>query len=380
MTIEQIDDALFSIETVEEEPVSFLLLEDLIWEYNERIQKGRGFGSEKHPLSLRLPVFNGGETIISPMTEEEINEMNLKDQRENCWMKVLLSNFTPAGLVRNIPNIREGIRLKEVIRELGLQGKIVYRTVKDNIYVILKGNQKLREVLTGTRYRNSHPKIVKFGLSKVNFTTALKGTAITALIFYGCAKTVDGLSMYFEDGELRPGFFSEIPAEITKLTISSIAATAVGVGLVTFGAPIAVGIGLALVAGFAADIILEHFDKQTGFTKAVADATERLVSNVKNEWVVLKRNLSEVGRQSTLEVIKRIKDEQKALLERALKRGAEAVQEMFFDLLLSPKRLGLIIATGPGLIKNPLEGFKYDGQVGRTRNFAQNGKLFYITT
>jgi len=96
--------------------------------------------------------------------------MPLQEKKENSWMmagKVLL-NSTP-GLIRNAPNIREGMRLKTVIRELGLTGKIYYKSFKDEIYVILKGNPRVRDIFTGTRYKNVNPKIVKFGLSKVNF-------------------------------------------------------------------------------------------------------------------------------------------------------------------------------------------------------------------
>ena len=312
MITEETEEALITCLNEKEEETSIFLLEDLVNEYNERIKTNGNIKPGKRLLSLRPPVFMGAETLIAEMTKEE---------KENTWMltKKTIFNYSPL-VIRNIPNFIEGLRLRELMKELGITGKIYYKYYKNEIYVIIKGNPRARDILTGTRYKNFNPKIVKFGLSKVNFMTGFKGTGITALIFYGCAKAVEGVAMYFEDGELKPGFFSEVPADMTKIAISCLFATAIGFGCTTIGFPVAVGIGAALVVGYAIDIALDQIDEKIGFTKAVSDATKRLVNTLREDVNSFQRSLLEKGQTKVLEELKRVRIDKKALKERAFKR------------------------------------------------------------
>lgn len=60
----------------------------LIKEYNERLRANRNnFRNGNYPLSLRNLKFNGEKTLISPMTEKEIDAMPPQERRENNWMK-----------------------------------------------------------------------------------------------------------------------------------------------------------------------------------------------------------------------------------------------------------------------------------------------------
>jgi len=367
MSVEQ-DETFFTTVDLEEENLSFFLLEDLIWEYNERIQKSRYREEGKYPLSLCPPKYEEGETVIRPMTEEEIRSMDSPKQRANQWMvtqKVLASQITPAGLIRNTPNILEGIRLKKMIEELGIRGQVIYKETEGRIYVILKGNPRLREVFTGTRYSNMNPKIVKYGLSKVNFWTALKATVKVSFMFYGGAKVVDGVNLYFKDGELTSRFWSEIPADVMKVVISGAAATAAGVGLSAIGASVAVGIGVALVMGIFVDVTLEHVDQETGFTEAVAEATERLVENLKKGWDAIKERWYQDSQWKPLILILA---QNRAILNDGREMDRANLRRELFENMLKPQEFrSYIAATEFATAIDPLEGFTYPKRSGRLR-------------
>jgi len=308
------------------------------------------------------------------MRKEEIERMPSPQQKERVGtvVKKGIVNATP-GLIRNVSNIREGIRLTKIIKELGLKGKIYYKSFKNEIYVILKGYPGLRKVLTGTRYKNFNPKIVRFGLSKVSFATAVKGTFLTSFAFYGLAKVADGVAMYLEDGELRPGYFSEIPADVIKLFVTSFAATAAGVGIVAWGAPVAVGIGIALVMGIVADAVLDNIDEQTGFTKAVSEATKSLAINLKKDWENFHKSLEKKASESILRVIE---NATKALIQQALHSCTEEMKRRIFDKLFSSPQLRGIIPIRLSSLSNPLEGFNYRGSLGSIKNPVRRGNHF----
>ncbi len=324
----------------EDDHASIFLLEDLIKEYNQKILNGPSFiKGKKYPLSLRLPNLRGDQTIIRPMTMEEIEAMNIGERKENDWMifkEVLKDQVTPKGVISKIPHVAAGVTLIEIIKELGLHGKIYYKTLGEKIYVILKGNSMLRSILKGTRYLNTHPEIVRLGLAKVNVTTALKIGFKTSLIFYGAAKAAEGIQMYLEDGELRPSFFTDVPAELTKLMISNLIGTAVGTVIVVAGTPLAVGAGIALVVGIGVGIGLDYLDKKISFTKTVSNATEEMWKNLKEWWNTIPH--TEV---------------------QAKKGGA------FFP---SPFFLG-----------NPLVGFAFSGQLAHSQRIIQRGDHFVYT-
>jgi hypothetical protein len=347
----QLDEPMVSYHP-EEEQVEFYFLNDLIWEYNYRVQTDRQFGQGKHFLSLLSPAsFDGDETLLAPLSQEEAKKAEAPPEKKDWWdnTKDAMIAALPFAISK-IPDIKEVFRLKTLIQELGVQGKIYYKMTKGNIYVIIKGNPRLRNILTGTRYSNFNPKIVKLGLSKVDFAKAFKGTAVVALIFYGLAKTAEGVTMYLEDGEIRPGFFSEIPAEVTKLLLSALAATAMGCALATFGFPVAVAAAGALVMGYVASWALDKFDEKVGFTKAVREATETLTVNMQREWVDFKSTLEQAALKSMMQA----RDAAIRLL--LAKAQQEAEKAIDFDYFLFPRMP--IYTPKPIQFNNPLKGLE----------------------
>jgi hypothetical protein len=142
------------------------------------------------------------------------------------------------------------------VNELGLKGKIYYKTVGEKTYVILKGLPQDRAYLTGTRYLNTHPEIIRFSLAKVSLKDLYKTGFKSSLWVYCGIKALEGLDCLLND-DIEPSFFSNVGIDIPKIAINSLATAAIGTGVAVTGFSVAVGAGIVLIAGFGVGILLE---------------------------------------------------------------------------------------------------------------------------
>ncbi len=271
-------------EKKDEETISVFLLEDIIKEYNHKIvSPPLCVQKNKVPLSLRPLHETFDNPIIRPMTREEISAMRnyqnyqLQGDDWSLLNNILMDQISPKGLISNIPSIVQGVSLVEIAHELGLKGKVYYKTMGEKTYVILKGSAAERNILKGTRYLNTNPQMIQFGLAKVGFKTLFKSGFKTSVWIYGAIKAVEATEMLLKDGELKTSFFSEIVTDIPKMAITSAVAAAVGaVGVAAIGVPVAVGVGIVLAVGFLTGVALEYVDKKTGFTEKFNDAANKM--------------------------------------------------------------------------------------------------------
>jgi hypothetical protein len=282
----------------EEEITCVFLLEDIIKEYNHKIVlQSTSTQKKKFPLSLRpLKESAANSTIrsalkensahpaIRPMTQDELKLMRSYELKENdsrILSTILHNQYVKTGLIANVPAIAQGATLLEVIQELGLKGKVYYKTVGEKTYVILKGFPGKRAFLKGTTYLNTHPQIVQFGLAKVTVKSLFASGFKASIWVYGAIKTLEATEMVLQDGELKTSFFSQIGTDIPKIAITS-AVTAAATGTVAVaGIPVAVGVGIVLVVGFAAGVAIEYLDQKTGLTERFNEAADKMWKSLK---------------------------------------------------------------------------------------------------
>lgn len=237
------------------------------------------------------------------MTEAEIESMSsfklIPGERLRI-QKILKEQYSPTGLVRNVSTIAAGATILEVVNDLGLNGKVTYKTVDNKTYVILKGLAKERTILTGTRYLNTHPDIVRLGLAKVSVTDLFKTGFKTSILVYGGVKAIEGVKIYLENGELDSSFFSNLGTDVPKLAINSLAASLTAGGLALLGCPVAVGAGIVIVAGFGAGISLDLLDQQIGLTEKLSEAVEIMWRNLKKNWSTSFQNHDKISMKLNL--------------------------------------------------------------------------------
>ncbi|MCE2982873.1 MAG: hypothetical protein LW832_04820 [Parachlamydia sp.] len=265
----------------EDEAVSIFLIEDLIKEYNSKVIETPSF-LRKAPLSLRSFDINKKNLIIQPMSYEEINSIKFYELNSGDWFhlkKILSDQITPKGLVNNAPNLASGATILEVVNELGLKGKIEYKKIGEKIYVILKGRAKDRTILKGTRYLNTHPDIIRFGLAKISVQELYKVGFKTSILVYSGIKAIEGLGLYLT-GEFESNIFSEIITDIPKLAISTAVGSASAGTVAMFGLPVALGAGIVFAVGISTNIALDLLDQKIQLTEKLSEAADVVWRNL----------------------------------------------------------------------------------------------------
>lgn len=145
-----------------EDHLSVFSLEDLIREYNYKIQKDPPFMcTYKRPLSL-TPIITGDKLTIRAMTQQEIDaieRMKRAEWHRMMFNDVLRDQITPQGILTHVPDIAGAVTLRELVSEIGLMGKVIWKKTGGKIYVILKGRPGIRHIMRGTRYLNTLQKL-----------------------------------------------------------------------------------------------------------------------------------------------------------------------------------------------------------------------------
>lgn len=271
-------------------------LEALIREYNSKLIHSPSKGENKQPLSL-LPVkpesrlSKTGSTLdaksypltIRAMTEEEVKNMRDKEMRQRDWnllKDIFQKQLSGPGFMSNIPLIANTVTLTELAKDIGWTGSIYYKSVGEQIYVILKGSPASRNIFKGTRYLNGHPDIVRFGLAKTNVLRTFRAGFKGSILLYCGVKAVEAVTMLLEHGELKTSFFSSIVTDIPKLAITSAVTALATAGVVAAGVPIAIGVGVVLAVGFFTGIALDYIDRKNGITEKVNDTANKMIDDL----------------------------------------------------------------------------------------------------
>ncbi|WP_370981001.1 hypothetical protein [Agaribacterium sp. ZY112] len=159
----------------------------------------------------------------------------------------------------------------EIMKELGITGEIVMKNVRGKSYVILKGTPGNRNLLRGTRYLSNNPQIIKMAIgTKAVSRSIVKGSLVTLIITVPLSIADVCLKDDFTMGRL----FGTLATDITKVLISSGAASlaALAVGAVT---TVAAGpLIAAIFVGVAVGVALESLDQRFGITDKLVKAIE----------------------------------------------------------------------------------------------------------
>ncbi|UTA46935.1 hypothetical protein L1F30_12265 [Simiduia sp. 21SJ11W-1] len=174
----------------------------------------------------------------------------------------------------------------KIMSELGINGQIVTKRVNNKTYIILKGNPGLRQVLRGTRYLASNPKIIKFaiGTQGVNRTIA-KGGIVTLLVTIPLSVVDIILQDSVTVGKVVGTISTDIAKVLVSAGIGSLAAMAVGAVTTLAAGPLIA----AIFVGIAASVALESLDQKYGITdkliKAIDDELNSLYNKTIGEFV-----------------------------------------------------------------------------------------------
>lgn len=166
-----------------------------------------------------------------------------------------------------------------IVKDLGFNGRVILKRVKNVDYVIIKGLAGQRDFLTGIRYLCTHPKIVQLAIGRVGLSKTVRaGGRLSMYLTIG----IELLNLIFGDKEIRECGIS-IASDLVKIGVSTVIAEAVGLaaaGSATIGAIAAGPIILTIVVGVMTAYALDYFDSRFNITNKVVALMEQMAAKI----------------------------------------------------------------------------------------------------
>lgn len=144
-------------------------------------------------------------------------------------------------------------------------------------YIVFKGNQRLRKIITGTRYLANNPKIMKLGIGGDAMKATLKSGVMVSVIF---SASLNSIKWLFEEDFRWTDWFGHLSVDITKIIVASVAgylaASALGGAIMATAStapviiPISVGLFVCVYVGYK----LTQLDAEYRITTRVIEAME----------------------------------------------------------------------------------------------------------
>ena len=202
--------------------------------------------------------------------------------------------------------------LKKLAEDLQKGGSVFSKYRINNYngtnYIIFKGSQKARSILTGTRYLVNNTKIVNLGIGKLGAAKSIAGGLKITLVLTITFRAVDTL---LRDEATWHEFVGASATDIGKLAISG-AASYIAAALVAGGAAVgtfAVGPLFAAVAvGILVGVTLEWADDKLGITEALIKGLREAERDFDNKVYEIKREWNWYFRspEATVDFFKRL--------------------------------------------------------------------------
>ena len=151
------------------------------------------------------------------------------------------------GIIPLLRDVRSGV---ELLRELGLNGSYYTKEINGRTYVILRGYAGLRQVLSGSRYLTTNPKVIAYGLTRA--AAAAEG-AVNVIITIVVLVPMEVLRLIMDEQALS----QTLGNILSGIMVSALA------GAITFGAasvlaltslPAVVVVGGTIIVGILVNI------------------------------------------------------------------------------------------------------------------------------
>lgn len=216
-----------------------------------------------------------------------------KDQLSALYQEKVLKQCVETSRVMAgyVSPVNDLIVLTKVLKDLGVKSRIYEKKVNGKSYVIFKGNQKVRKIITGTRYLASHSKVVSMAIGKAAVQKSVRSGA--KLTVYLTVPIIILEHILKRERVILKELIADVAVSLLKVGISTIAAAlaAAAIGTVTTiaAAPLAVAIFVGLLVGY----MLDKADSKYGLTAKLVEILELIEDSTIGE---LKRGFSTIER------------------------------------------------------------------------------------
>ena len=203
---------------------------------------------------------------------------------QNAWRKIKDKANFAASYYASAEDIKTLVTL---VADLGAVNVRAYvKTYGGKPHIILKGNPRLRTILTGAKYGVQNPKVVTMGLGKAGAINAAKAGGILTVVLLTGYRIADYV---LTDEATLSQLVGRLATDIVKVGITtgaSIAAATFVAGVTT----VAIGPIVAVVlVGIGVSYVLENLDQKYGITDRVVAGLDELGDSAKNYIAEQKR-------------------------------------------------------------------------------------------
>ncbi len=176
----------------------------------------------------------------------------------------------------------DSLTLVKLISDLGGIGTKAYvKTYGGKPHIILKGNPRLRTVLTGTKYGVKNAKVVTMGLGKAAAISGTKVGGVVSIILMSLYRIAD---YFLTDEATLSQLIGSLATDVVKIGI--VTGASIGLAYAAGAASFAIGPLVAVVfVGFLGNLALEAIDNHYHITERVIAALDEMGNNV-NAYLV----------------------------------------------------------------------------------------------
>ncbi|MFT7681234.1 MAG: hypothetical protein ACI935_000681 [Moritella dasanensis] len=236
--------------------------------------------------------------VIKEKVSDNVQSINIlsTEQLLNAWQKVtnqsvsdlmnsvrFSSNFAAAAL--------DSITVMKVIKDLGINGSVVLKTVGAKQYVIFKGYAGLRSIFTATRYLSTNVKVVDMAIGKVGVRNSIiSGTRLTIYLIV----PMNIINVILSDEQSMSRLIGSTSTDLIKLGIAGILAAIVsasGVAATYAVGPLIVAIAVGLLVSAALDAMDNHFGVTEALIKFIDNSIDNTVGSFAREIDRVEREL-----------------------------------------------------------------------------------------
>ncbi len=193
-------------------------------------------------------------------------------EKEYLELKSLAKNV--AGYVSPFS---DSLQAAKIIKEFGISTeKVVIKNLGGKKYLIFKGYSGQRNVLKGTRYLATNPKVVRMAIGPKGIVKSVKGgSVITVILSVG----IEVFDYFIRDTATLSELLGTITGDLVKIGLTSIASVVAGL-LVGSAAVIGSSVAAPLIAAIAVGVVtgyaLNKIDEKLGATKALIKGYEEM--------------------------------------------------------------------------------------------------------
>ena len=195
--------------------------------------------------------------------------------------------------------------------ELGsLDAKFYVKEYGGKLHLALKGNQRLRTILTGTKYGVANPKVVNMGLGYLGAMKSIHGGRVLTAIL---VSAVDVLNEVLRDDPSMTRLIGTLAVDVSKIEVStaaSMAAVTLMYGGAAVGASLALGpLAVAIIVGVGVGLALDYLDDRYKLKERLATMLSDVAESTSRKLEEAREGLLDAGERIVSAAFEAVVDE-----------------------------------------------------------------------